>query len=278
MSQLSPNKKWIIYFLQGALIGGAGILPGISGGVLCLVFGIYLPLMKLLTSPSDALHEHMNLFVPFGAGTVFGFFVFARVVELLLNWSEVYTTWLFIGLIAGTLPSLFREAGKKGFYFDSGFSLFLGFIFMLVVLLVAKSDLIPPVEPSFMWFVFCGVLWGLSIVVPGMTSSSTLMALNLYEPLNSGISNMELSVLVPWGIGMVVTMLALAKLITILFDRFYSKAYHFIIGITLASTLIIVPLGCYTYFIEIIISIGLFLAGLYATYYLDKFTTGKIKK
>ena len=149
---------------------------------------------------------------------------------------------------------------------------------MLIVLLIAKSDLLPAVEPSFMWFVFCGVLWGLSIVVPGMTSSSTLMALYLYEPLNSGISNMDLSVIVPWGIGMLVTMLALAKLITILFERFYSKAYHFIIGITLASTLIIVPLGCYTYFIEIIISLAMFFAGMYATYYLDKFITGKIKK
>lgn len=276
MSQISPNKKWIIYFLQGLLIGGAGILPGISGGVLCLVFGIYLPLMKLLTSPSEAIQEHLNLFIPFGLGGIFGFFGFARVVELLLNWSETYTTWLFIGLIAGTLPSLFREAGKKGFYIDSGVSLVIGFVFMLVVLLIAKSDLIPAVEPSFMWFVFCGFLWGLSIVVPGMTSSSTLMALNLYEPLNSGISGMDLSVIVPWGIGMLVTMLALAKLITLLFERFYSKAYHFIIGVTLASTLIIVPLGCYTYFIEIIISVAIFLAGLYSTYYLDKFT-GKIK-
>ena len=100
--------------LSGILIGGGAILPGISGGVLCVVFGIYQPMMEILSHPLRGLPRHWRMFLPVGLGWLIGFFGFARVIEWIFGADETLGTWLFIGLIAGTMPQLFREAGEKG--------------------------------------------------------------------------------------------------------------------------------------------------------------------
>ena len=87
----------------------------------------------------------------------------------------------------------------------------------------------------------CGVLWGFSFIIPGMTSSSILMAVGLLTPLIDGIAQLDFTVLVPWGLGMVGVMALFARIVSRLFDTHYSIAYHAVIGIVLASTLIIIP-------------------------------------
>ena len=89
----------------------------------------------------------------------------------------------------------------------------------------------------------CGVLWGFSFIIPGMTSSSILMAVGLLTPLIDGIAQLDFTVLVPWGLGMVGVMVLFARIVSRLFDTHYSIACHAVIGIVLASTLIIIPTG-----------------------------------
>lgn len=96
--------------------------------------------------------------------------------------------------------------------------------------------------PANFWgFLFCGVLWGFSFIIPGMTSSSILMAVGLLTPLIDGIAQLDLAVLIPWGLGMVGVMALFARIVSRLFDTHYSIAYHAVIGIVLASTIIIIP-------------------------------------
>ena len=89
----------------------------------------------------------------------------------------------------------------------------------------------------------CGVLWGFSFIIPGMTSSSILMAVGLLTPLIDGIAQLDFTVLIPWGLGMAGVMALFARIVSRLFDTHYSIAYHAVIGIVLASTLIIIPTG-----------------------------------
>ena len=98
-------------FLCGVLIGAGAILPGVSGGVLAVIFDLYRPFMELLTHPKRALPKYWRLLIPLGLGWAAGFFSFAKGVSAALDVSAAATTWAFIGLIVGTLPSLCREAG-----------------------------------------------------------------------------------------------------------------------------------------------------------------------
>lgn len=106
--------RWLRDFLCGVLIGAGAILPGVSGGVLAVVFDIYRPFMEVLTRPRTAVPKYWKMFVPIVLGWCAGFLGFAKGISAAFCLSSTVTTWLFIGLIVGTLPSLFREAGRGG--------------------------------------------------------------------------------------------------------------------------------------------------------------------
>ncbi|MHA5220613.1 DUF368 domain-containing protein [Dysosmobacter sp. Phy] len=263
-------------FLCGVLIGAGAILPGVSGGVLAVVFGIYRPLMEMLTRPRTAIPQYWRFLPALGLGWAVGFLGVAKGIAVCLDWSAAVTTWLFIGLIIGTVPSLFREAGKEGRRTSAWVSLFACAAAVFAGLFYVGRVLSVTVEPSFWWYNFCGALWGMSVVIPGLTSSSVMMALGLYQPMLEGLARLDLLVLSACLPGMVITMLLLARLVSWFFRRHYAVAYHGILGIVLASTLVIVPTD-YLGWWEVALS-ALCCAGGYAlASFLDKLdrTTGR---
>ena len=246
--------RWLRDLLCGLLIGAGAILPGVSGGVLAVIFGIYRPFMEILNHPKQAIPKYWAWFPPIIIGWAAGFMGFAKGIAAALHLSGTVTVWLFIGLIVGTIPSLFREAGKEGRRPSAwiSFFLFAGSVFagLFYISHVAGIWL----EPNFWTYNLCGVLWGMGIVIPGMTSSSVMMALGLYEPMLEGLANLEFLVLASSLPGMLLTMALLARLVNWFFRKHYSVAYHGILGIVVATTLVIIPQNYATLW-ELILSI-----------------------
>ncbi|MDO4812404.1 MAG: DUF368 domain-containing protein [Eubacteriales bacterium] len=240
MAAVQP-KNFILRLVQGAIIGAGAILPGVSGGVLAVIFGIYRPMMEVLTHPMSALRRYWRILLPIGIGWVLGFFGGSGVILLLFHHSETLATCLFVGLILGTVPDLWREAGERGRSKGAYFAAAASFSVLLSLLLGVQFGAFGQMKANFFGFLFCGVLWGLSLIVPGMTSSSILMAVGLLTPMIEGITTLDLSVLVPWLLGMLSTILLLARLISWLFRTHHMLASHAVVGIVLASTLVIVP-------------------------------------
>ena len=237
----SRIKNGILRIVQGIIIGAGAILPGVSGGVLAVIFGVYRPAMELLTHPRRALARYWRMLLAVGVGWAIGFLGGGSVILALFHQSETVATCLFIGLILGTLPDLWREAGTQGRGRGSYVSLLVSFLVLFSALLGVQLGSFAEMRANVWGFLFCGVLWGLSFIIPGMTSSSILMAVGLLTPLIDGISRLDLSVLVPWALGMAGVMALFARIVSRLFDTHYSIAYHAVIGIVLASTIIIIP-------------------------------------
>ena len=246
--------RWLRDLLCGLLIGAGAILPGVSGGVLAVIFGIYRPFMEILNHPKRASPKYLTWFPPIIIGWVLGFLGLAKGIAAVLNLSGTVTIWLFIGLIVGTVPSLFREAGKEGRTPSAwvSFCLFAGSVFAGLFYISHVAQI--TVEPGFWSYNFCGVLWGMGIVIPGMTSSSVMMALGLYQPMMEGLANMDFLVLSASLPGMLLTMGLLARLVNWFFARHYTVAYHGILGIVVATTLVIVPTS-YANLWEILLSV-----------------------
>jgi len=223
------------------MIGAGAILPGVSGGVLAVIFDIYRPFMEVLTRPRTAIPKYWVWFPPLALGWCAGFLGLAKGIAACMDGSETATIWLFIGLIVGTLPALFREAGKEGRSASAWVSLTVCALAMFAGLFYVSRVAQVTVEPNFWWYNFCGALWGMGIVIPGMTSSSVMMALGLYQPMLEGLARLDLLVLSASLPGMFLTILFLARLVTWLFRRHYAVAFHGILGIVLASTLVIIP-------------------------------------
>lgn len=250
------NTSWIRILrnvLCGLLIGGGAILPGVSGGVLAVVFGIYQPCMEILISPVKSLPKYWKMLIPLGIGAAAGFVLFAKGLSVLFAWSDAVAVWLFIGLILGTIPQLFREAGKTGRRKGSRISFMACFLLMLAGLLCVSRGVALQVTPGVGWYFLSGVLFGLGMIVPGMTSSAVLMALGLYEPILNALTALDFSVLIPIVPGVVLSVLLLARLVNWLIGHYHAQSLHGILGIVVASTLAIVPLS-YQNTAEIVLS------------------------
>ena len=212
---LRQIKKFIVGVIQGAVIGAGAILPGISGGVLAVAFGIYQPMMAVLAKPVQNLKRYWKMFIPIAIGWAIGFLGLAGVIAKVLSINATVVVSLFIGLILGTFPSLIREGSQKGRTKGMWIALAVSTAFLLAFFYTLKFGTQTTVTPSFGWFVFCGVLWGVSLIVPGMSSSSLLLFLGLYQPMSAGIAALDYRVLVPFAIGIVGTVLLLANLVCV---------------------------------------------------------------
>lgn len=264
-------RRFLTLAIQGAVIGVGAILPGISGGVLAVIFGIYRPMMELLAHPKTAFKKYIGMFIPVGIGWVLGFLGLARLVEILFRNAASVAICLFAGLVAGMLPSLFREAGKEGRGRSSYVALGLSTVLMLAFFLYLDLGATISVTPNVGWFFFCGAMWGISLVVPGMTSSSLLIFLGLYYPMTAGIAALDMGVVLPFVLGIGVTVLLLARLVNKLFEKHYAIAFHCILGFVIASTLPTIPRS-YTSSTELILCIVCAVAGFFGAYWLDKWS------
>ena len=266
-----PVLRFFIRIVQGALIGLGAVLPGISGGVLCVIFGIYKPVMELLSHPFRNFKTHVPKLLPVILGAALGFLGVAKVLAFFLEKYPDQSVCLFVGLIGGMLPSLLREAGEQGRTKGSWISTGVAFVLVLSLLL-SLNVLSVTILPSFGWYLFCGFCMALSIIAPGMSFSTLLMPLGLYTPLVDGIGNLDFQVLLPAGIGAVVTILCLAKAIDALFTHFYNLAFHAIVGIVVAATLVIIPFGSFTAGIGVAVAnVVCIVVGAVAALALDKF-------
>lgn len=234
--------KSIMYILQGAIVGVGTILPGVSGGVLCVAFGIYKPMMKLFTHPIKSFKENYKLFIPFLIGWVLGFILLARIVEKFFSSCPTIALMLFFGLICGTLPELFKVSEKSDPSKSwTPFVISLAFAYLLFQIL--DDGISAAVAPSFGSYLMSGVVWGLSLIIPGLSSSSVLLYLGLYEPLTAGIGSLDFSVIVPFIIGIGGTALLLARVVTMLFNKYYAVISRIILGFVIASSLKILPVS-----------------------------------
>ena len=264
---------FLLRVLQGALIGLGAVLPGISGGVLCVVFGIYKPVMELLSNPFKNFKTHVPRLIPVIIGGAIGFMGIANLLAFFLEKYPEPSVCLFVGLIGGMLPSLFREAGEQGRTRGSWISMVIAMavIFALLGGLNASSV---QILPNFAWYLFCGFCLALSVIAPGMSFSTLLMPLGLYTPFVDGIGHLDFSVLIPGGIGAVVTVICLAKAVNALFDHFYSLAFHAIVGIVIAATVMIIPFGSFAASAaQCIVNLVCIVVGIAAALLLDRFNS-----
>ena len=279
MKDQNPGvMRLVLRVLQGVLIGVGAVLPGISGGVLCVVFGIYKPVMELLSNPLRNFKTHVPKLLPVIVGMGVGFLGVAKILAFFLETYPDPSVCLFIGLIVGMLPSLFREAGEQGRPKGSWVSMGVAFVFILA-LLISLNLFSVSIAPNFGWYLFCGFCLALSVIAPGMSFSTLLMPLGLYTPFVDGLGNLNFSVIVPAGIGAVITVICLAKAVDALFDRFYPYAFHAIIGIVIAATIMIVPFGSFAVSLgAAAVNIVCLTVGVIAALALDKFNSSVEKE
>lgn len=235
--------KFITNFFKGILIGAGCILPGISSGVLCVIFGIYDLLLDSVLNFFHDIKKNFNFLCPIVLGGLIGIIVFSNFLQYLLLKYPIQTKSIFIGLILGGVVLLFRQIIKeKGWkkqnsiYFLMAFIIGVGMVYFEHKLCIKNLESV-----NFLYLTLSGFLMSIGFVVPGVSSTIILMLLGTYSYYLSAVSNLYFPVLIPMAIGLFIGSLLFIKMIKALLEKHYEKTMFSIIGFSIGSIFVLFP-------------------------------------
>ncbi len=235
---------FLLNCVKGILIGSGAILPGISSGVLCIIFGIYEKLLDSILHFFKDIKKNIKFLLPIVIGVAIGVLIFSNFLNYFLINFPIQTKSIFIGLILGSVPSLIKESNKKT-KFKPQFLLYTLFAFLFGIVLVVLETYIPNSETnltfSFLYLMIAGFIMSVGIVVPGISSTVILMLMGVYSTYLASISTLYFPVLIPMGLGLILGCLIFMKLTNFLLNNFYEKTFYSIIGFSLGSILVLMP-------------------------------------
>ena len=259
--------NFVSSFFKGIFIGMGAILPGISSGVFCIILGIYDKLINIFLDLFKNFKKNFIFLLPIGLGFLVGFLLFGKFLNILFLSYESECKSLFFGFIVGGLPSLIKTANKEHnfkphFLIYTLLSLSLGIFLFILEEKYNISNI--TYQNSIPYLFLSGLSMSLGIVIPGVSSTVILMCLGTYYTYLNAIANLDFSVLLPIGFGLLIGSLTLLFVIRFLFNKYYSQTFYTIIGFVLGSTLIIIPNNLN------ILNILLLLLGISITYKIEK--------
>ena len=235
--------NYLLDYIKGVAIGAGAILPGVSSGVLCVIFGIYENLLNSVINFFKDTKKNFKFLFPIFIGAISGIVLFGNILKYFFYSFPNQTNCIFIGLILGSLPSLFKEANSKckfklHYLFYTFVTLILG-IFMVVL---EKNFVVSfSTEYNFIYLIICGFCMSIGVIVPGVSSTIILMLFGIYSTYLSAISNIYLPILIPIAIGLFIGSIIWIKITKILLDNYHSPTFYSIIGFTIGSIFILLP-------------------------------------
>ncbi|TAS13719.1 DUF368 domain-containing protein, partial [Lactiplantibacillus plantarum] len=178
-------------FFKGVVIALGFILPGVSGGVLAAILGIYERLLGFMAHFRRNFKRDFWYFVPVGLGGIVGIALLSAPLEYLLAHAQVIVLWGFAGAIIGTLPALMKTATSRaprdwldGVWFFGTFIISAGLLYFM-------SELFGTLPANFGGFIVAGALITLGVLVPGLSPSNLLLILGLFTPMLTGFKRLD---------------------------------------------------------------------------------------
>lgn len=277
-------------FLGGILIGIANIIPGVSGGTIIVILGLFDKVMEAISNIFKlkiSFKERLDSLIfigQIGIGLVIGLVGFAKVLEYLFVKFEIQTLFFFAGLIISSVPMLKKQEMDnkkiKPIYFILGI-LLIGIIAYLnpgESGNIVKLDTLLDINLNFSYLltlILIGAIAGATMIFPGISGSMVLLVIGKYHLFKGYVANVttfELQILIPLvfiamgvGIGIILS----AKLTNYLLKNFKQNTMSFIIGLIIMSSIIILPTNGYN-LVNTLTSILMFILGSILVIYFDK--------
>lgn len=279
MKNLREN---LILIAKGFVIGIANIIPGVSGGTLAITLGIYERLIKAISHFFSHLKDNIKFLVPIVIGAVLSLLVLSNIISYSLEKFPIPTTLLFVGLIFGGIPLLYRKVshekktGGNYFIFLTTFLIVAIFAFLKegnIVVSFSNLNLI-----GYVLLFLVGMVAAATMVIPGVSGSFVLMLIGYYKPIIDTISELtkfknlgsNMMILIPFGLGILIGIVLVAKLIEFLLEKYEVKTYYGILGFIVASvfTLIYGLFGYQMDIVQVLIGVVTFFIGSIIAYQL----------
>ncbi len=243
-------REQIANFFKGFAIGAANVIPGVSGGTIALITGIFERLVNaiksfdlkalrlLLKGKIKEFVEYTDLvfLIVLALGAVVSIFTFARLLDYLFTYYPIYLWAYFFGLIAASVFYVAKTIDKVTV------SVVISFVIGAVV--AYGVTVIRPGHPNdnFWYLILCGIISISSMILPGISGSYVLILMGNYKLIViDAINSLDLRILVPFAIGAAVGIVAFANLLSYLYKRFKNQTIALLTGFILGSLSILWP-------------------------------------
>lgn len=267
--------NYLVLILKGMIIGIANIIPGVSGGTLMITLGIYEEVIDTISHFFENFKKNLKFIIPIGIGMVLSILLLSKIISLCLDKYPFPTTFFFIGLILGGIPFLWKKASAAKKKSSNWLIFIITFGIVLTFAFLKSGDSVVSLTnlglSNYLLLFIVGVIAAATMVIPGISGSFVLMLLGYYKPIVDTIKNLtnmsmlkdNLLILIPFGIGIVIGIIGVAKLIEYLLKRYPVKTYYGVLGFVIASiAAIIMPLlSVSPSIIEVILAIVLLIIG-----------------
>ena len=260
--------KYLMLICKGFIIGIAKIVPGVSGAIIAMSFGVYERLVSIMSRPAKIRLNDVKFLIFLLIGAALGICILSKGVKWCLN--EVYfpTILLFSGLIAGGLSDILVEVKKDKFSLSKG--LIFVICFSLIYYLINIKGTAVSLNSNLLYF-FIGMIESLTTIIPGISGTAIFMALGWYEKLLDVYEKMTILdfdvTIILFLIGFIISTVLVSKMITWLFERKKSLAYTGVLAFMLASLLMMIEEAFSNGFsvLELVVGIILFILGIIMT-------------
>lgn len=246
--------------IAGIIIGAGMILPGVSGGVLAIIFGIYENMIHALTNFFADWKKHISYLMPIFIGVIIGIILFGKMLNYFFYEYHAELCFIFMGLILGSLPVLFlkmKERDAKGL---NVVVFLISFLVSMCIFVLGKNIININIAAKLdggiianILLILTGFIYISGKIIPGISSSFMLMLIGMYQYFLHIIANVftltkqEMIELIPVLLGVIMGAVVMVKLIKYLLDNHYRTTYSFILGFVLGSIAAIYPGLSYTF-------------------------------
>lgn len=244
-------RDYVVLFVKGAIIGIANIIPGVSGGTLMVSLGLYEKIVNILNNIIKEFKKNFKFILVLGFGALVGVLSSSKLITYALDNFKMQTVFLFVGLVFGGISLITKKVRGKISFVNL---LCLLVVFSLVILFNFCDVSLGKISFNNLGFVdyvlliIIGALASASMVIPGISGSFVLMVLGYYDSIIGVVSDVfnishllnNIIILLFFGIGIIIGILLISKLIHYLLLKYETKTYFMIIGFVLSSLVVLI--------------------------------------
>lgn len=248
MDFFNKVKDKLILALKGVAIGIGNAIPGVSGGTIAVVTKIYDKLIESIVPNIKKLIKNMPFLIPVGIGMAAGIFLTAVVLDYFFETYYVPTQLFFMGLIIGSVPTVYRECKKdsKRIRPVNLVPFFAGAVFMIFLLFTGEGGSLFSESSALAFrdvalYAVMGFVAAVTMVIPGVSGSMVMKIFGAYDSIISAVADLNIPVIIAVGIGAVVGIFAAVRVIDIVLKKFHQGTYCLILGLIAGSLCHIYP-------------------------------------
>lgn len=241
----------------GAIVGVANVIPGVSGGTMAVILGIYDQFIEGISLRN--FKKNWKFLLPLGIGMVIAVLLFSKGVDYLLGAWPVPTRFAFLGMILGSIPAMFFKARRTGFGAKGIVGFIVAFALMLVLYFVNPASnegaALPAVSFGLAAYLFvAGAVSSFAMLLPGISGSFTMLIFGVYYIFIGGVSGFTdfdalftagwwncVWLLVPLGLGILTGLLGGSRLTDALLRKQPQIVWYAILGLVIGSLLNVFP-------------------------------------